>query len=257
MKNLYPIRWSICLFLLISLSHCKKNADSNNCADILKVKITGAKASYYTGDTISLGTSLTPLALYIWSQTNAPNAISSSDHVLIYSASKNDEGWYYLSVSYPDCASHSDSVHITVTNKPVTAPCTPTNNSVTFSAIPSVTFGSVTYGTDPSTGLRRITGNPGAGYPDLEIYFNPFWNGKEPEDGAYSLSNEITFPDYNPYAVFISSSYSGIYFEADPGTVYISHTGGKLAATFCTLGFTGEFGGKAYKTSASGKLTAP
>jgi len=261
MKKLYPLQWALCLLLLLSFTACKKmlkDDEPDNCAQIPLVKITGAKTTpYYTGDTIHLGTSITPLGLYRWTQTHALNDISSTDEVIIYSASKFDEGWYYLSVSYPDCASHNDSVHITVVNKPVTAPCTPTNNSVTFNLIPSVTFGSTALGIDLSYGCKNLSGNPGAGYPDLDIYFNPYWNGTEPEDGAYTLCNSFMWPDGNPYSICMTSLYSGIAFHSNPGTVYVTHAGGKLQVTFCGLTFSGTFGNHAYSTTASGQLTAP
>lgn len=111
-------RLSLLLALLIItlLWGCKKSQSTDNCAQIPLVKIIGAKKAYFVGDTIQLGTNITPLALYRWSTTNSLNDISNTDGVLIPSCTKYDGGWYYLSVSYPDCASHFDSVYISVTN---------------------------------------------------------------------------------------------------------------------------------------------
>jgi len=250
----------IALFLLSCLNGCVKSNSSseNNCEQIPKVRITGAKTTtYYVGDTIQLGTNMTPLALYSWSTTSSLNAISNTDGVFISSCTKYDEGWYYLSVSYPDCASHIDSVYIAVTNKASAAPCTPTNNTISFSSIPSVSFGSCNWGVDPSWGLKDLSGNPPSGYPDFNIYFNPYWNSKEPEDGAYNISSTITFDQNDLYTVFMSSTYSSIYFEAGQGKVYVSHVGGKLQVTFCSIPFSGSLGGPSYTTTASGMLTAP
>jgi hypothetical protein len=258
-KNLLS-HLTIVLVSFLFLNGCvKSNSNSdNNCEQILKVKITGAKTTtYYVGDTIQLGTSITPLALYSWATTNSLNAISNTDGVFIPSCTKYDEGWYYLSVSYPDCASHNDSIYITVTNKVVAAPCSPANNTVSFSNIPSVTFGSCNWGVDPSWGLKDLSGNPPSGYPDFNIYFNPYWNSKEPEDGAYNISPTITFDQNDLYTVFMSSTYSSIYFEPGAGQVYVSHVGGKLRVTFCGISFSGSLGGPSYTTSASGMLTAP
>ncbi len=95
------------------------------------------------------------------------------------------------------------------------------------------------------------------GYPDFNIYFEYYWNNKEPEDGAYDISNTITFDDGNPYSVFIASTYSSIYFQANPGKVYVSHVNGKIQVTFCNITFSGSLGGPTYTTSATGNLSAP
>jgi hypothetical protein len=260
MKKRFLFAVPIVLVFFLFLNGCKKSSsdEEDNCTQIPKVKITGAKTTTYSvGDTIQLGTNITPLGLYSWTTTNSLNEISNSDGVFIPSCTKYDEGWYYLSVSYPDCASHIDSVYITVANKAVAAPCNPTNNSVSFSSIPSISFGSCNWGIDPSWGLKDLSANPPAGYPDFNIYFNPYWNSKEPEDGAYNISPTITFDQNDLYTVYISSTYSSIFFQVGQGQVYVSHVAGKLRVTFCSLSFSGSLGGPTYTTTASGMLTAP
>jgi hypothetical protein len=244
--------------ILINFWSCKKNEEGNNCEQIQQVKITGFKSSYYVGDTISLGTNLIPpISLFNWNFGDNPNSISGGPTVFIYPCSKYDEGWYYLSVSYPDCASHNDSVYISVINKPATAPCTPTNNTVSFSAIPNISFSTTSWTMDPDFNCKLLNGYYAYGYPDFNIYFNFFWNNKEPEDGEYNISNTITFDDNDPYSVFIASNYSDIYFEANPGKVYVSHVNGKISVTFCSLTLIGDNGGPSYTTTAIGALTAP
>jgi len=247
----------LALLILTLLGGCKKSQSTDNCAQIPLVKITGAKSSYFVGDTIKLGTNITPLGLYSWHTTHSLNEISNTDGVFIPSCTKYDEGWYYLAVSYPDCASHFDSVYISVTNKAVAAPCTPSNNSVSFSAIPDITFGSCNWGLDPSWNRMDLSANTTYGYPDLNIYFNPYWNGKDPEDGAYNISPSMAFDQNDLYTVFISSTYQSVYFESGSGQVYVSHVNGKVRVTFCDLSFSGSLGGSAYTTTASGMLTAP
>src|ERR1041384_4181408 len=100
MYKTYSSSRTICLLLLAGLAGCHK--PDNTCEDIQQVRITGAKASYYTGDTIYLSTNITPNALYYWHQTNSLNDISNTDEVFIPSCTKYDEGWYYLAVSNPD-----------------------------------------------------------------------------------------------------------------------------------------------------------
>lgn len=259
MKNLSIL--SIFPVVISLMSSCKKSETAGNCENIQKVKITGAKTSYYVGDTIWLQTNIVPLGLYSWNQTNALNAISSSEQVFIPYCTKNDEGWYYLNVSHPDCASHNDSVYLKVINKPVAAPCTPANNTVTFSAIPSISFGSASWGLDPSWNYKNLQGSQSYGYPDFNIYFNPYWNDKEPEDGEYKVSNGMVF-DNNVstlYSVCISSTYSSIFFQASgtDGKVYVSHVSGKIQVSFCSLPLSGDWGGTLYRTTATGRLTAP
>lgn len=248
---------SLALLIFTLLGGCKKSQSTDNCAQIPLVKITGAKPAYFVGDTIKLGTNITPLGLYSWRTTNSLNEISNTDGVFIPSCTKYDEGWYYLAVSYPDCASHFDSVHISVTNKAVAAPCTPSNNTVSFSSIPNISFGSCNWGLDPSWNRKDLSANTSYGYPNFNIYFNPYWNSKEPEDGPYNISPSIAFDQNDLYTVFISSTYQSIYFESVSGKVYVSHVGGKLSVTFCNLPFSGSLGGSPYTTTASGMLTAP
>ena len=92
-----------------------------NCKEIQMVKITGAKELYYLGDSIHLDVNLIPtISLFNWSVGDNPTTISGDPYIYIPSCTKNNEGWYYLSVSYPDCSSHFDSVYIKVINKPAT-----------------------------------------------------------------------------------------------------------------------------------------
>jgi hypothetical protein len=241
--------------LLLSAFICKKPA--NTCEEIQQVKITGAQASYYTGDAIHLSTSATPDGFYSWHQSQALNEISTSPQVSVDYCTKYDEGWYYLALSNPDCTSRYDSVYITVKNKPVTPPCSPANNGVSFSSIPSISFSSTTWAMDPTWNCRNLRGYQGAGYPDINIYFNTYWNTREPEDGEYSVASTLTFPDNNLYTIFFASTYSSVYFQAQPGKAYVTHTNGKLQVTFCGLTFSGSLGGPSFTTTATGKLTAP
>lgn len=95
------------------------------------------------------------------------------------------------------------------------------------------------------------------GYPTFDVYFESYWNNTEPEDGAYTISTDIAFPENDPYTVFIACNYEDIYFESQPGTVYVTHVNGKLQVTFCNLTLTGNFGNDNYSTTAEGNIDAP
>lgn len=241
------------------LNSCdKKDSMDNNCADIQQAKIKVDKTSYLVGDEIHM--SILPLpsmAYYSWTQSNHLNAISNDEEVNIFAAEKADEGWYYVQISNPDCTTHFDSVYITVKNKPVTAPCSPANNTVTFSSIPDISPATVSWGFNTSWN-RKLLGARGAyGYPDFNIYFNTYWDNKEPEDGEYSITDMSSTGQYPPYTVYISSLYSNIFFQASSGKIYVTHVNGKLRATFCNVPLSGSLGGPSYNTTASGTLTAP
>jgi hypothetical protein len=243
--------------LIVQLCSCVKKAP-DNCAEIKAVRIVAEKDSFYVGDEIHLKVNQLPtIALFIWDHDGSPNAVSNNEEVYISYAEKSHEGWYYLSVSYPDCASHNDSVYITVRNKPGTAPCSPANNAVTFSSIPDISPASVTWGYDATWNRKKLEGRGPSGYPDYKIYFNAYWNNKEPEDGEYTVTDMSSTGSYPPYTVYISSLYNSIFFQAGSGKVYVSHVNGKIRATFCSIPLSGSLGGPSYTTTATGTLTAP
>lgn len=249
------------LFVLpvLCLTSCdQKDSINNNCVEIQQAKIKVDKTSYLVGDDIHLSILHKPgTAYYSWTQSNQLNAISNSDEINISSAEKVHEGWYYVQISYPECATHFDSVYITVKNKAVNAPCSPANNTVTFSSIPDISPATVSWGFNNSWN-RKLLGARGAyGYPDFNIYFNTYWDNKEPEDGEYSITDMSSTGQYPPYTVYISSLYSSIFFQASSGKVYVTHVNGKLRATFCDVPLSGSLGGPSYTTTASGTLTAP
>jgi hypothetical protein len=259
------MKHNILLLAAVSLiminTGCKKSAaaeDADNCTKISEVRITGAKSTYYVGDTISLGTNLVPpISLFTWSRGSSSNFNSNDPSIFIYPCTKADEGWYYLDVSYPDCNDDNDSVYISVINRAVTPPCTPTTNTVTFSAMPDISF-TTSLGIDASYNCKDLKADDTPeGYPDFDVYFSPYWNNTEPEDGEYSISSTLTFDDGNPYEVYIASTYESVYFQSQPGTVYVTHTNGKLTVTFCNLTLSGDLGGSLFTSTAQGNLTAP
>src|SRR5882724_4003396 len=256
MKNRLPfVAAGLCCFILFG--GCFKDSGSNVCELIRNIKIYGAKTSYYVGDPVNLNTTKVPNGYFSWRKANGPYDISNTNEVSISYCEKSDEGWYYLSVSNSDCTTHYDSVYISVINKPATAPCTPANNTVTFSSIPSISFTAATWGMDGTWNCKNLHGYQSFGYPDINIYFYYYWNTREPEDGEYSIASGIAFPEGLTYSVFLATTYSSVYFQPTGGKVYVSHVNGKIQVSFCSVPFSGDLGGPAFTTTATGKLTAP
>jgi len=247
----------IFICLVSSLCSCKKDS-ADNCVEIQNVRIVVEKDTFYVGDEINIKVNQLPsIALFNWMHGNSPNTISGNGYVYINYAEKSDEGWYYLNVSYPDCASHNDSVYISIINKPATAPCNSANNTVTFSSIPNISPATVTWSYN-SIWNRRVLAAKGAyGYPDFNIYFNTYWDTKEPEDGEYTVTTMSATDEFPPYTVYISSLYSSVFFQAGSGKVYVSHVNGKLRVTFCNMPLSGSTGGPSFNVTATGTLTAP
>ena len=200
---------------------------------------------------------LPTIALFEWNQGPNPNTISGNHLLFIYPCSKSNEGWYYLNVSYPDCAAYQDSVYISVKNRPATAPCNAPNNTVSFSAMPNINISSVTWSLDLSYNRKKLRGSYATGYPDLNIFFNLYWNSKEPEDGEYNVGGELTLGDSDPYTVHLASNYSNILFRSGPGKLYVTHVNGKLQAKFCSINLSGTNGVSSFNSTATGTITAP
>jgi hypothetical protein len=247
------------LLLTMVCAGCVKEEKltEHNCELIQHVVITGAKDQYFEGETIALGINEQPdIALYQWWRTNG-NELSGTTELTIEFCEKKDEGWYYLAISYPDCTTKVDSVYISVKRNPSEAPCTLADNKINFSNIPAITASAVAWKLDGTYNRKKLSAYYQSGYPDFNIYFNSFWNNKEPEDGEYGVGNVISSSDSDPYVVQLTSLYSGILFQGYSGVVYITHENGKLRATFCSVGLRGSNGSSTFTTTAVGAIKAP
>jgi len=216
------------------------------------------KTEYYVGESIVLKTNIVPpVVLYSWSHDQTAQRWDDPT-VTINPCTKNDEGWYYMAVSNPDCTSMIDSVYILVINNPATPDCSPANNIVSFSSIPNISFNQTSWGFNTDYNCPLLHGEPATGDQDLNIYFNPYWASHEPEDGAYGIYNILDFDEAdNKYGVYVVSRYSGIDFEATQGKVYVSHVNNKLKVTFCSIALIGNDGSGSLNTTATGAITAP
>ena len=247
------------LFMLV-FNGCTKSSvspEEEYCNELKKVKIVTAKTSYYVGEPIQLDVSTVVSGYYTWRHSKMPNDISLDEDYYTDYATKINEGWYYLTISNPDCETLHDSIYIEVINEPVDAPCDPSNNTASFSSIPDIAFSTATYGIDYTWNRRYIGGYQSFGYPDINVYFHPFWLEQEPEDGEYTVATGgMAFGSENVYEVFITSLYSSIFFQPTGGKAYVTHVNGKLQVTFCGVELTGSIGGPVYKTTVTGRLTA-
>jgi hypothetical protein len=237
---------------------CKKDIDQDNCEQIQKVRISIPKTSYHVGDSIVMKMSLVPpISLVSWNRGIYSNQNWDDTTLTIYPCTKEDDGWWYLNVSYPGCAVMNDSAYISVLNNPVNPVCTTQDNVAIFSAIPDISFTSTSWGLDPDLNARVLQGaTPGDQY--IKIYFNSYWNSREPEDGAYNTYSISDFYSTNDlYSVYMVSGYSGLFFTAGPGKLYVTHENQKLKVTFCSASLTATDGYNVYTTSATGSVVAP
>lgn len=253
LKTIYAAGMLLSLFCFTGC--VKTDKSEQNCTTIQTVKITGAQKQYYKGDEINLSVSAQPEAYFSWRRAGT-NELSMYSSLTINYCDKSHEGMYYLTVSYPGCPTHYDSVYISVINKPVEAPCSPANNAISFSSLPSISFSAASWEFNNTWNRKLLRGYQSFGYPDLNVYFHYYWNNREPEDGEYSISESITTSDGDAYQVYITSLYSGIYFQSHPGKVYVKHVNGKIQVTICNLTLSGSNGGLSATTTVEGKLTA-
>jgi hypothetical protein len=127
-------------------------------------------------------------------------------------------------------------------------PCTPNNNTATFSVagIGPISF----YGnsTTVSGGSFAITANGIGGDLTME-----FAGTSTPAAGIYHIqpiSGSFTTGD-----VRVTMVASNIYWQSNTGNLYVSIQSGKIVATFCNVSFSGSLGGPTYTTLASAKVT--
>ena len=248
----------VTLFFQGCKKYTEQDMDQYNCDQIRKVRISIPKTSYHVGDSIVMKMSLVPpISLVSWNRGTNLSQNGDDTTLTIYPCTKDDDGWWYLNVSFPGCAVMNDSVYISVLNNPVNPACTTQENVAIFSSIPDISFTSTTWGLDPDLNARVLQG-ASLGDQYMKIYFNTFWNSREPEDGAYNIYSISDFYSTNDeYSVYMVSGYSGLFFTAGSGKLYVTHVNKKLKVTFCSATFTATEGYNVYTTSATGSIVAP
>jgi hypothetical protein len=228
---------AVCLVFIFT--SCKKaGSDCSN-----DIQLTATKT------TPTVGESFTITALKVSDndqfQWSAPGNYSGGVYGNTFTVDNpgyQDRGWYYCNKSNTACGQTIyDSIFIDLKLKQGTAPCTPANNSLDGSSIPTTNFYSVSKKFDPTLNGKELYGTATNGYPtDFRVLFNSNNGNTEPLDGIYTTTNTFLFSQTDPYVwVSLSFVYGGQFFHCHPDMdVFVSHVNGKLSASFCNVPFS-------------------
>jgi hypothetical protein len=241
---------SFLITITIFASSCKKN---KLCAT--SINLTATTVTPTEGDDIVFTTTKESDNDVL--QWNGPglNIENQSNTLRIDDIKLSQSGTYYCTKGNTECGSVlRDSIIIDVKLKQETPPCTPTNNVVNCSNIPSPTFTSVTRGYSSTWNAVNLTATGTFGYPPFEVLFNSYNGNTEPKDGTYITKNIQSFsPLDEPNLISISFIYGSNYYHCRADNkVYVTHANGKLQVTFCNLEFAT---GVVPPTTCSGKIT--
>lgn len=250
------------LLACFAFTSCKKNSndDANSAACAKLAQLHAHPFTAVTkGQQIDITADSLDGAFYSWTGPGNFQSDYQSNTVTSF-ADYSHKGWYYVTISYigsTTCPDRIDSVYVDVKFPQGTPACSPANNSATFSgplflgdqSYYFVSFGGV-------TGGYGATCNSTNG--DLNITMSSYWLTHDFEDGIYYTSSN-PLPDYADIdKVFISNVNQSIYWVADPDKpVYISHASGKQRITFCSVQFSGDWGGTLYHTTVNAQITQP
>ena len=243
------------LLCITSFTSCVKDIAGENDDPCKKLAQLHAHAftSVSKGEEIEIEADYMEDVFYTW---RGPGTFESNNYKTMVSsyAEYYDRGWYYITMSYPDCTTKVDSVFVTVKFPQGNPTCTPANNSANFSSLGDQMYSFISFGAQ--TGGYGATCNSSNG--DLQITMSSYWASHDMEDGIYSSSSD-PLPEYADIdKVFISCVNQSIYWVAEPDKpVYISHVGGKICITFCGIDFSGSLGGPTYHTVVDAKITQP
>jgi hypothetical protein len=193
-------------------------------------------------ETILLSPAVVSGGSYNWTGPN--NFSSSSREVQISHATAGAAGVYSLVVSVGDHISATSTVQVNV--QPVAATCSPANNQCTFTG--GLTGGACSVSANVNNGQYELYVTGSAYYCILR-----FPQADAPSGGIYT----ITGNSFNiaPHEVYMKVHYNSFFQNTviGGGKVYISVSGGKVSATFCSIPFT-------YMSNSftvTGKVTEP
>ena len=240
----------ITLCLLLLLTGCKK---STVCAT--SIGLTASSTTPTVGESFTItASSAYDEDMFQWSGPGVSSG-NYTNSMTVYQAGYLDRGWYYCSKSNPDCGQTIyDSIFIDMKLRQGSAPCTPVNNTLDGSSIPTSNFYSVSKIFDPSFNGKALYCSASLGYPnDFRVLFNSNNGNVEPVDGIYTTTNSILFSQTDPYVwVSLSFVYGGQFYHSHANKdVFVSHINGKLSASFCNIPFSNG----TYIINCSGKVT--
>lgn len=237
--------------LIFTFYGCKN--DTTKCSTDIQLVATNTAPTVGESFTIS-ATKVSDNDLFNWSGPGNFSGIYGNS-ITVDNPGYLARGWYYCSKSNVECnQTIFDSIFIDMKLRQGTPPCTNANNALTGNIIPNTSFYSVIKNFDPTFNGKALYAVASSGYPtDFRVLFNSNNGNIEPLDGIYSTKNSITFSPTDPYvAVSLSFIYAGQFFHCHPDKdVFVSHTGGKLSASFCNVPFSNG----SIIMNVSGKLT--
>lgn len=253
----------IALFLSLVFNACTPGGGSdedalNQTCDALALLNAQSFTPVTKGGEINLSADYLEGAFYHWSGPNNFDANGRTPTVTS-SAYYNHRGLYYVTISRDGCPDRVDDVYVDVKFPQGTPSCALINNRATFSGAVSLgtqNFGFMTFGAAQVGDNYQVVANSSNG--DMSMYMSPYWKTHDFEDGIYYTTTDPS-PDYSDFdKIFISDVNGSIYWACEANKpVYVSHVGGKVRISFCSISFSGSTGGPSYTTIISAQLTQP
>jgi len=241
--------------VLLSFTSCspEKISDETICQNIQNVTLS-SNSPVTIGQTIKISApEVGGYRIYSWTGPNNYQSQEPGDSII--DAQLQNEGWYHLNLSNPDCTAKIDSVYVDIKLQQGAPSCTIANNTCTYNNLFDDTYSSVHQSFEPNSGYRQLAAT---GTSPLNVLFHPYWKTHQPEDGIYETINVPSFGqiDNNYNKVFVTTTKSSVYFgSAELQNVFVSHVNNKLQVRFCNLVMGGSNGSTSFTTQASATLT--
>lgn len=261
------------LIAFTALTSCSKGGGGNNnpgpnCTAVSGATASGSAASVAKGQPFTY--SATSLSNVTYSWTLPGGGTSTTASTTINAVDFSNEGWYVVTVGNSCAQTKKDSVYLDVTIPQGTAPCTPTNNQISYSnpAHQTGTFNNISIGENPSIpGIYEMTAwGTGPGTSSLTLTFHPSYkNNNQPPNGVYTTGTYVNnLPHFGPtdfdkvFVTVITYTPGTILYKADVGgKVYFSRVGGKMVATICGIPMSGNMSGTPFTTNMTLAVTEP
>ncbi|MEJ8756975.1 hypothetical protein WG947_08215 [Pontibacter sp. H259] len=234
------------------------------CASLTTIKATSSATTIEKGQTLNFQAQSVEGVTYKWKIPGANELTTNTGSV--QNIDFTNEGWFLLHASNSCKEIKKDSFFVDVKIPAGVPGCTPTPNTISFTAEnhKTGTFTTITQGESQIANDAYYMRANGGGN-ELSIAFHPSYkNNKQPEDGVYTTGtfSATGYPSFGEkdfdkvFIVDITYSPSTIYYRSTPGQkVYISRVNGKMKATVCNIPLTGSSNGTPYATNMSLSVT--